>query len=208
MSARKRGWVHPDQLGRGIGTALTLWGIDNGLNDIPQAPQGARIINICGPRDGGDTAERLLRNNGYHLGRIFLEMTIDIDDTMERPRFPHTVSVRTFWAHDDIELVSDTQHEAFRDHFGWIDMPSGAIGWLPKSGTTNSSGWLKPTIMSLRSLLRLIRTRHPRTPAASRFSASSRSGAEGHRTGSLPLLSRSSGGGTRPLSFSMSTLTT
>jgi GNAT superfamily N-acetyltransferase len=147
VRSQTRVWVHPDHLGRGIGTALTLWGIANARSEIPRAPRGARIINICGPRDGGDAAERLLEHNGYQLGRIFLEMKIDIDNAMEKPRFPDTVSVRTFRAHDDIELVADTQHEAFRDHFGWIDRPSEArhaewTHWLASEVWDDDLVWL------------------------------------------------------------------
>jgi mycothiol synthase len=147
VRSQTRVWVHPDHLGKGIGTALTVWGIANAQSEIPSAPQGARIINICGPRDGGDRAARLLENNGYQLGRVFLEMRIDIGDEMAKPQFPDTVSVRTFRTSDDIVLVADTQHEAFRDHFDWIDRSSEArhaewSHWLASDVWDDDLVWL------------------------------------------------------------------
>ena len=66
---------------------------------------------------------------------------------MEKPRFPDAVSVRTFRTSDDIVLVADTQHEAFRDHFGWIDRPSEArhaewSHWLASEVWEDDLVWL------------------------------------------------------------------
>ena len=40
VRSQTRVWVHPDHLGRGIGTALTVWGIANAQSEVPSAPRG------------------------------------------------------------------------------------------------------------------------------------------------------------------------
>lgn len=121
IRSHTRVWVRPDHLGNGIGSALTAWGISKARSDVSNAPDGTRIINTCAPREAGDTAGGLLEENGYHVARYFLEMTIELDHDMGQAGFPDDVTVRTIREEDGTGLIADTQHEAFRDHFGWVD---------------------------------------------------------------------------------------
>ncbi|GMQ92670.1 MAG: hypothetical protein BMS9Abin12_0147 [Acidimicrobiia bacterium] len=121
-----RVWVHPDHMDRGIGSALTDWSVAKARNDLSRAPVGTRITNACSAREAKATAGHVLEHYGYHIARCFLEMTIDLDHGVESATFPDDVSVRTIRDEDGIDLVADAQHEAFRDHFGWVDRPAAA----------------------------------------------------------------------------------
>lgn len=126
LQSYTRVWVHPDHMDRGIGSALTDWSVAKARNDVSHAPDGMRITNSCSAREAKETAGHLLKNYGYRIARCFLEMTINLDDGVEPATFPSDVSVRTIRDEDEIDLVADAQHEAFRDHFGWVDRPAEA----------------------------------------------------------------------------------
>ncbi len=123
VRSRTRVSVSPDAMGMGIGTALTAWGLARARADLPLADPNTRVTNGCSPLTGNVVAQALLVEAGYHLDRYFLEMTIAIDESTPGTTIRDGFILRTITDGDPIEVIADTQHEAFRDHYGWIDRP-------------------------------------------------------------------------------------
>ncbi len=140
-------WVHPDSMGRGIGSALTSWAISQANVDALLAPPGSRVTIVSSPRDGGEPAVALLEGYGYAVSRYFLEMSIELAANFAPPEIPAGVTIRNITDNDGIEVIADTQHDAFRDHYGWVDTPPDSryaewSHWRSSEVWDNELGWL------------------------------------------------------------------
>lgn len=147
VMSRARVWVHPDAMGRGIGSTLTEWAIDRARADLPKAPGGTRVTHSSSPRDGGDPARRLLEELGFMVERWFLEMTVKLDDDPIVASTVPGITIRNTTDADGIEVIADTQHDAFRDHYGWVDSPAEQRHaewqhWRSSELWENELGWL------------------------------------------------------------------
>ena len=69
-----------------------------------------------------DAAAPLLEANGYLYARRFWEMEIDLDEELPPARWPRGVEVRTLREGQD-RLVFDAMHEAFAEHWGFVEHP-------------------------------------------------------------------------------------
>ena len=86
---RVEGYVHPDALGRGIGTLIAT-----GLEE-DAARRGARRIQN-GVLEADAAACRLLESLGYDAVRVFREMRIELEAPPPAPEWPDGLRVVAF----------------------------------------------------------------------------------------------------------------
>lgn len=116
-------WVHPDHMGRGIGTALVTWAEDLAVSRIGRAPEGTRVAMSMGANEADERARRLYAAHGLTESRFFLEMEIELGDGVAVVAPPEGVSLRTMEADEPVDALAEAVQEAFRDHFGFTDTP-------------------------------------------------------------------------------------
>jgi mycothiol synthase len=117
------GRVHPEYEGLGIGTALQTWAHTRARQAIDRVPEGARVAVRSTTISTGQAAKDLLEEMGMALIRHSYRMTIDLEGPQPQPAWPEGITLRTCDPQADLEAVARANHEAFRDHFGWIDSP-------------------------------------------------------------------------------------
>jgi mycothiol synthase len=109
------GFVHPDFLGRGLGTAIL------GAAEARARERGAAKLET-GALVADRAAPSLLAANGYREVRRYFKMTIELDAPPPEPEWPEGLDprpferehARAFWAADD---------EAFADERGYVTEP-------------------------------------------------------------------------------------
>lgn len=114
--------VHPAYRERGLGTYLTQWGETRIQERIPDAPADARVIIRGGALSTYQPAAAVLRALGYQHVRSFYTMVIEMDAPPPAPVWPAGIVIQGM-APGQEEAVYRAQHEAFKDHWGYVDMP-------------------------------------------------------------------------------------
>lgn len=118
-------WVHPDHVGRGIGTALVAWAEGVGVRSVDRAPEGTRVAMSMGANERNERAARLYAAHGYEQSRYFLEMEIALDADGEVTSLPDDIEVRTMAPDEPVDALAAAVDDAFRDHFGHTEAPLG-----------------------------------------------------------------------------------
>jgi mycothiol synthase len=113
-------YVHPDALGRGLGTRLATW-----LEEDAARRGAHRLQNACLEADAA--ACRLLESLGYRLVRVFREMRITLDAPPPAPRWPDGLRVDAFDPERDAPAFHAAHQEAFADH--WDHRPRDLAAW-------------------------------------------------------------------------------
>jgi mycothiol synthase len=109
------GFVHPDFLGRGLGTAILR--VTEGRARERGAPKlGNGILAVNG------AAAALLEANGYREVRHYYQMTIDMDDPPPAPRWPEGLEPRPFES-EHARAFHAADDEAFADERGYETLP-------------------------------------------------------------------------------------
>ncbi len=107
------GYVHPDAVGRGIGTVL-LDTVEARARELePGLVPGERVYVETAHLVGDDRAPTLLTARGYERARTFFRMTIGLDPEPEPPRWPEGVVPRPL----EVERDGPELHEAFETAF-------------------------------------------------------------------------------------------
>ncbi len=112
-------YVHPEQTGRGVGTALVRWTEAQARELVPLAPPAARVVlnNFINGRNAA--ARALLEREGYAAERHFWRMITDLDEPPPAPDWPEGIVVRASASEADERAAFAAVDEAFRDHWGW-----------------------------------------------------------------------------------------
>jgi mycothiol synthase len=117
---RVEGYVHPDALGRGLGsliaTALEAEAVRGGASRV----QNAVLENDSAARE-------LLESLDYSAVRVFRELRIELEAPPAAPEWPEGIRVVPFdAAHDALEFHA-AHEEAFADH--WDYLPRDFESW-------------------------------------------------------------------------------
>jgi mycothiol synthase len=108
---RAEGHVHPDALGRGIGTMLAT-----GLEE-DAARRGARAIRNR-VLEADTAGRRLFESLGYVVVRVFREMRIALDAPPPAPEWPDGLRAVPFDPEHDAVDFHAAHQEAFAEHWG------------------------------------------------------------------------------------------
>jgi mycothiol synthase len=107
-------YTHPDQVGRGLGTAMLVW------LEEEAAARGRR------PRTSALAADRsaaeLVMGRGYEAVRHFYVMAVDLQDPPEEPDWPAGFAVSTMQVGEE-RTVHAVVEEAFAEHWGYDPRP-------------------------------------------------------------------------------------
>jgi mycothiol synthase len=105
------GYVHPDALGRGVGTMVAT-----GLEE-DAARRGARAIRSS-VLEADSAGRTLLESLGYVAVRVFREMRIALDAPPPAPAWPDGLRVVPFDPEHDALDFHAAHQEAFAEHWG------------------------------------------------------------------------------------------
>jgi mycothiol synthase len=113
-------YVHPEYLGRGIGTYLAHKAERWAGQQVPKAPPGVRVTLFNSISSVNEAGHRLLKGEGYTLARHFWRMQIDMKQEPAAVTWPDGLAIRTFVPGQDDRATFDAMEEAFRDHWGYL----------------------------------------------------------------------------------------
>ena len=114
------GYVHLDELGRGIGRLLATW-----LEEQAARGGARRVHNSALEADRA--ARTLLGSLGYEAVRVFREMRIELDAPPPAPAWPNGLRVDAFVPERDARAFHAAHQEAFADH--WNPTPRDFASW-------------------------------------------------------------------------------
>ncbi len=117
------GGLHPNYTGQGIGTALCRWAEERVRQSIPKAPLGARVMMWQGPWSTNETAQELLRGQGYQFARYDLDMLIEMNEPPPEPVAPDRLTIRPFIRGQEERAMIQAAREAFKDSWGYVERP-------------------------------------------------------------------------------------
>jgi mycothiol synthase len=117
------GCVHPDMLGRGIGTRLATE-----LEEIARRHGARRVQNSVLEVD--HAARGLLESLGYHPVRVFRELRIELAAAPAAPVWPDGLRVVAFDPAHDARAFHAADEEAFADH--WDHTPLDFETWAKR----------------------------------------------------------------------------
>ena len=117
---RVEGYVHPDALGRGLGTLIAT-----GLEEMAVRAGASRIQNSVLEADSA--ARELLMSLGYSDVRVFREMRIELDAPPPAPEWPDGLRVVPFDRDRDGRELHAAHEEAFSDT--WAYTPRDFESW-------------------------------------------------------------------------------
>jgi ribosomal protein S18 acetylase RimI-like enzyme len=123
--------VHPSVVGcvgagferQGIGTYLVDWAIERGRQAVARVPEGARVSLYFTLPGQHEPTRRLFEKYAMQVVRHSWLMVIDLEQEPPAPHWPQGIVVRTFQERPDLSAVYRAVHEAFRDHWGYVDRP-------------------------------------------------------------------------------------
>jgi mycothiol synthase len=117
------GRVDPQYEDRGIGSWMLHWAEQRALRALPGVPEELRFAPRAGTFREAEKSRRLFEESGYQHIRSSYHMLIDMDAPVPEPVFPEGIQLRTFNPATDAEVVYRADTEAFRDHFGFVEVP-------------------------------------------------------------------------------------
>jgi mycothiol synthase len=118
ISVSVYGYVHPEHRARGLGTFLARWGEQWARERLDLAPEGARVVVQFYVHTADEPAQRLLRDLGYTPVRSYYRMSVELDQSPDRPEWPEDTTVRAFVPSRDERPAYETVEDAFRDVWG------------------------------------------------------------------------------------------
>ncbi len=112
------GYVDPDYMGQGIGTAL-LRALDNRAREaMEKADPGLRVFIRNGMSIGDTVAREMHEAEGYRPIRFSWRMEIELPEAPPEPTWPEGIVLRPFDVEKHNRQVFEAHEEAFSDHWG------------------------------------------------------------------------------------------
>jgi mycothiol synthase len=112
------GYVHPSQLGNGLGAYLIAWGEQRAKLGAAAAPEDTRIITRHYINEQDVAAVKLFGARGYAPVRVTFTMAIDMTEAPPPPEWPAGLTVRNFDPSKDRVVAYDAYEDAFADVWG------------------------------------------------------------------------------------------
>jgi GNAT superfamily N-acetyltransferase len=116
-------YVHPNHVGRGIGTELIRRTEARAREHVPLAPPGARVVLNNSVNALNAAACALLEREGYAPGRYFWRMEAELEEPPPTPVWPPDVTVRPGVPGADERTFYATFQEGMHDHWGHVPLP-------------------------------------------------------------------------------------
>jgi len=113
--------VHPDYMDTSIGLYLLRWAEKRATKVFEKVPADARVAIRCGTADTIQDMIMLLKSFNMTQIRHYLRMQIEINELPPEPVWPDGLTLRDYDPETDAEAVYQTDVEAFRDHFGFVE---------------------------------------------------------------------------------------
>ena len=119
-SLRGDGFVHPDFIGNGIGTALLRALDERARKEVELAEPEYRVF-IQNVMAMGDTVAREMHESeGYTPVRFLWRMEATLDTQPPTPVWPMGIELRPFDLEQQDYLVYQAYQDAFHDHWGFV----------------------------------------------------------------------------------------
>ncbi|MDX1378085.1 MAG: GNAT family N-acetyltransferase, partial [Anaerolineales bacterium] len=133
------GYVHPDFMGRGIGTTLLRALEARARQEMQLADPDLRVF-IRNAMAIGDTVGREMHENeGYKPIRFHWRMEITLDKAPSAPKLPTGIELRPFEMRHD-RAVYEAHEEAFSEHWGHVHKSYDE--WTHHNAGRDRSHWL------------------------------------------------------------------
>jgi mycothiol synthase len=117
------GRVDPIYEDMGIGSWMLHWAEQRALLVLPSLSEELRFAPRVGTYREAEKSKSLFDAFGYRHIRSSYHMLINMDAPVPEPEFPEGITLRIFNPETDAEAVYRADTDAFRDHFGFIEMP-------------------------------------------------------------------------------------
>jgi mycothiol synthase len=125
FSLQGDGYVHPDFMALGVGTALMRALETRAREEIPLAEADLRVFirNGMAMSEADAVARQMHENEGYKAVRYQWRMEIKLAEAPTEPVWPQGVELRPFLADQHGPSVHEAEQEAFQDHWGSHPIP-------------------------------------------------------------------------------------
>ncbi len=117
-SLRGDGYVHPDFMGQGIGTAMLRAMDERVRREMELAAPDLRVFIRNGMATGDTVSCRMHENEGYQPVRYSWRMEIELSDPPPAPLWPEGITLLPFHVERQNRQVFEAHEEAFSDHWG------------------------------------------------------------------------------------------
>lgn len=117
------GYVHPDYMGNGIGTAMLRVLEARARKDMELAEPEHRVFIRNGMSIGDTVSREMHEAEGYKPIRFFWRMEITLDEPPLASIWPEGIELRPFDVDAHTYLVYRADEEAFSDHWGHTPHP-------------------------------------------------------------------------------------
>ena len=117
------GRVHPDYGDLGIGSWMLTWAENRVMCALDEIPTDVRFAPRLGIYSQAKDSQKLFADLGYHYIRSSYRMRINLESPPPAPVWPEGLTIRTFNPETEAEAVYLADEDAFRDHFGFVEMP-------------------------------------------------------------------------------------
>jgi mycothiol synthase len=117
-SLRGDGYVHPNFMGNGIGTAMLRALEERARKEMELADPEQRVFIRNAMSIGDTVSRRMHENEGYKAIRFFWRMEITLDEAPPTPIWPDGIELRPFELERHNYAVHLAHEEAFGDHWG------------------------------------------------------------------------------------------
>lgn len=117
------GRVDPDYEDQGVGTYLLQWAEQRALHALPRVAEELRFAARVGTFREANKPKKLFEYMGYKHIRSSYQMLIEMEAPVPDPVFPEGITLRTYEAEADAEVMYRAVQDTFRDHFGFVEEP-------------------------------------------------------------------------------------
>lgn len=115
--------ILPEEMGQGIEDVLVDWAVQRGIQRLPQASEGARVVLHMGANADNQDLYQLYTRHGFQPVRYSYRMRIDMNGAAPTPAVPAGITIRPMLVGKEEREAIYTTYDAFRDHWGFVEEP-------------------------------------------------------------------------------------